>query len=177
MVVQSTIPHPPREASMSQPNSSDPRPIPTAILVPPEKAEKRPRRRKVLPGPNIPWIKIAIGGSAAWMAIVVVVALYYRAQGETLPIDDGDLPRGPVVKLVDREPVIQKPIVAPIVQEPLAEVPVLPLNKEAFVNCDQIGVNVLFMKDPTEAFKRARSEKKMVFMIHLSGNLEDKDFT
>ena len=31
--------------------------------------------------------------------------------------------------------------------------------------------------DDDAAFKRARQERKMVFMMHLSGNLEDKEFT
>jgi hypothetical protein len=46
-----------------------------------------------------------------------------------------------------------------------------------YQDCQQIGCDVLFMKDTVEAFKRAREEKKMVFMVHLSGNLEDPDFT
>jgi hypothetical protein len=56
-----------------------------------------------------------------------------------------------------------------------------PLRKDidlnVFASCDQIGTNILFMKDPTEAFRKAREEKKLVFMVHLSGNLEDKEFT
>ena len=30
---------------------------------------------------------------------------------------------------------------------------------------------------PVEAFRRARTENKLVFMVHLSGNFEDKDCT
>jgi hypothetical protein len=56
-----------------------------------------------------------------------------------------------------------------------------PLRKDidlnVFASCEQIGTNMLFMKDPTDAFKKARAEKKLVFMVHLSGNLEDKEFT
>jgi hypothetical protein len=56
-----------------------------------------------------------------------------------------------------------------------------PLRKDidlnVFASCEQIGTNILFMKDPTEAFRKAREEKKLVFMMHLSGNLEDKEFT
>ena len=56
-----------------------------------------------------------------------------------------------------------------------------PLRKDidlnVFASCEQIGTNMLFMKDPTDAFKKAREEKKLVFMVHLSGNLEDKEFT
>jgi hypothetical protein len=56
-----------------------------------------------------------------------------------------------------------------------------PLRKDidlnVFASCEQIGTNMLFMKDPTDAFKKARAENKLVFMVHLSGNLEDKEFT
>jgi hypothetical protein len=56
-----------------------------------------------------------------------------------------------------------------------------PLRKDidlnVFASCEQIGTNILFMKDPTEAFRKAREQKKLVFMVHLSGNLEDKEFT
>ncbi len=51
------------------------------------------------------------------------------------------------------------------------------INLEVFANCDQIGTNVLFVKDPPQAFKMAFDKKKLVFVVHLSGNLEDKDFT
>jgi hypothetical protein len=50
-------------------------------------------------------------------------------------------------------------------------------DNRLFADCQQIGTNVKFMRDPPEAFKRAKAEKKMVFMVHLSGNLEDKEFT
>lgn len=51
------------------------------------------------------------------------------------------------------------------------------IDLNLFQNCEQIGTNVLFMRNPPDAFERAKAEKKMVFMVHLSGNLEDKDFT
>jgi hypothetical protein len=56
-----------------------------------------------------------------------------------------------------------------------------PLRKDVdlnvFASCEQIGTNILFMKNPADAFRKAREEKKLVFMVHLSGNLEDKEFT
>jgi hypothetical protein len=59
--------------------------------------------------------------------------------------------------------------------------PTRPLRKDVDLNvyasCEQIGTNLLFMKDPTEAFQKARDQKRLVFMVHLSGNLEDKEFT
>lgn len=51
------------------------------------------------------------------------------------------------------------------------------LDLAVFANCEEIGTNVLFVKNPPEAFKRAKAENKLVFMVHLSGNLEDPGFT
>jgi hypothetical protein len=51
------------------------------------------------------------------------------------------------------------------------------LDLTVFANCEDIGTNVLFVKNPPEAFKRAKAENKMVFIVHLSGNLEDPGFT
>jgi hypothetical protein len=51
------------------------------------------------------------------------------------------------------------------------------LNPSIFASCAQLGTGVNLMKDPTEAFKKARAENKLVFMINLSGNLEDQEFT
>jgi len=51
------------------------------------------------------------------------------------------------------------------------------LNPSVFASCSQVSTGVNLMKDPTEAFKKAHAENKLVFMINLSGNLEDKEFT
>jgi hypothetical protein len=53
----------------------------------------------------------------------------------------------------------------------------LPIDRKLYADCGQIGSNILFMRDPPDAFQLARAEKKLVFVIHLSGNLEDKEFT
>lgn len=42
---------------------------------------------------------------------------------------------------------------------------------------EDLGTNVVFVKDPPDAFQQAKKEGKMVFMIHLSGNFEDRGFT
>ena len=39
------------------------------------------------------------------------------------------------------------------------------------------GTSVKFVKDPREAFRRAGKENKIVFLLHLSGNFEDANFT
>ena len=158
---------------MSQPHSSDP--LPTVILVPPaNRADKRSARRKASwAGGEIPWMKIAIGGSVAWMAVILVMGLYFFMRGDRQPIDEGGLPPVPAVKPVAQELAPLPPLAAPKVEELAAP----PANNGEFVDCGQIGVNVLFMKDPAEAFLRGQAEKKTVFIVHLSGNLEDKDFT
>jgi hypothetical protein len=52
-----------------------------------------------------------------------------------------------------------------------------PVDLNVFADCDAIGTNVLFVKDVPTAFKKAKEERKMVFMVHLSGNFEDPGFT
>jgi hypothetical protein len=43
--------------------------------------------------------------------------------------------------------------------------------------CERFGTKIVFIKDPTEAFRKARDENKQVFFVHLSGNFEDNEFT
>jgi hypothetical protein len=167
---------------MSQPHSSDP--LPTVILVPPpNRADKRSARRKASwSGGEIPWMKIAVGGSVAWMGVILVMGLYFFMRGDRQPIDEGGLPPVPAVKPVAQELAPLPALAAPKAEELPAppennNVPAPPENKNDFVDRAQIGVNVLFMKDPAEAFQRAQAEKKTVFIVHLSGNLEDKEFT
>jgi hypothetical protein len=47
----------------------------------------------------------------------------------------------------------------------------------ACANPEQIGTGIHFVKSPPEAFKKARAENKLVYVMHLSGNFEDKGFT
>ena len=98
---------------------------------------------------------------------------------EVLLARNGDMP--PVLPI---DPEIEKTIVREKAtpQAPQGEkAPVRPafndLNPSIFASCAQVGTGVNLMKDPTEAFKKARAENKLVFMVNLSGNLEDKEFT
>jgi hypothetical protein len=43
--------------------------------------------------------------------------------------------------------------------------------------CDKLGTRIVFHKNPPDAFKEAKEQKKLVLMIHLSGIFEDKEFT
>ena len=149
---------------MPQPNS----PLPTVILVPPP--AKKPRRRIKLPlfKNEIPWIKIAIFGSLAWVGILAGSAFYFAIEPQTQRLDD--------IELLAARPARPVEPAQPKVAEAREVLGVLP-GKNEFVECARIGTQVRFMKEPAEAFQRARNEKKMVFMVHLSGNLEDKEFT
>ena len=51
------------------------------------------------------------------------------------------------------------------------------VDTKVYANCEDIGSDVLFVRNPIDAFKRAKAEKKILFMVHLSGNLEDPGCT
>ena len=40
-----------------------------------------------------------------------------------------------------------------------------------------LGTPIRFVADPPEAFKLAKQQNKLVLMLHLSGNFEDKCFS
>jgi hypothetical protein len=87
-----------------------------------------------------------------------------------LPPMPPPLPPGP--KLVLRRPNVEaEPEPDAIPEEPAAPV------KPAQVCAANLGTTIHFVKDPPDAFRQARKEKKLVFMIHLSGNFEEKEFT
>ena len=63
-------------------------------------------------------------------------------------------------------------------EEPVAaagEEPVQPVEPDD--GCKGYGTAVRFAKSPTVAMERAKKENKLVFVLHLSGNLEDDGFT
>jgi hypothetical protein len=39
------------------------------------------------------------------------------------------------------------------------------------------GTSVHFMKTPSDAAKQAQKDEKLVFVLHVSGDFEDPDFT
>jgi hypothetical protein len=98
-----------------------------------------------------------------------------------------------------REPILLRPIRQPFIEDVALPVEVIPepqapppvpappapplkrprklVDTKVYANCDDVGTDILFMKDPIAAFQRAKAEKKQVFMVHLSGNLEDPGCT
>jgi hypothetical protein len=64
----------------------------------------------------------------------------------------------------------------PIALEPNSggTLPSAPQPGSSAGNC---GTQVHFVKDPQAAFQQARKDKKLVFLLHVSGNFEDAKFT
>jgi hypothetical protein len=52
-----------------------------------------------------------------------------------------------------------------------AAAPVAPAHRETF------GTAVSFARNPTEAFQAATDERKLAFVLHVSGNFEEARFT
>lgn len=153
---------------MSRPNPSDSYPNAILVSASSDPPRKEPHTRKTSSATALPWVKLAIAGGIAWVLVVVAVAGFVAVQGNSRPIEEAPLPM-PAIR--PNVPVVNAAPKAAAPQE------LKPLQKDDFVDCAQIGTEVRFLKDPAAAFQRAAAEKKMVFMMHLSGNLEDKDFT
>ena len=49
--------------------------------------------------------------------------------------------------------------------------------KDGDVCTGDFGTSVHFLKTPLEAAKQARKDEKLVFVLHVSGDFEDPDFT
>jgi hypothetical protein len=172
------------EVRMSN-HASQPEPVPCVILVSDlDKCHKRdkPAPRKTSAASELPWLWIGVGVGGGWLALVLVIAWVTYMQNAVQPPAPRNLPA-----IVDAIPA---PPVAPVAKKPVLPVaepegfPDLevkpdkkPVDLNVYADCQQIGTDVLFMKNPPDAFKQARADKKMVFIVHLSGNLEDKDFT
>jgi hypothetical protein len=99
-------------------------------------------------------------------------------------VEEIPMPRAIVV----REPetvVVTVPVVVPVPGEPvvvaappvppefrLPDTEVMPADK-----CKQFGTTIRFHPGPVEAAAEAKSAKKMMMVLHISGNFEDPGFT
>jgi len=65
--------------------------------------------------------------------------------------------------------------------ERLTREPGLPASElgpsEEVANVRTYGTQVAFVSSPIEAARKALKERKLLFVLHLSGNFEDKKFT
>jgi hypothetical protein len=84
-----------------------------------------------------------------------------------------DPPRVPLAALV---PAVKPPVIPKLPEADLGPaIPEAPAGPA--VGGAKLGTPITFVAAPPDAFKLARQENKLVFMIHLSGNFEDKEFT
>jgi hypothetical protein len=177
------------ETAMSN-HDSDARPVPTAILVPASnevhKAKKpAPTRKAWSPVRDLPWIWLATAGTLAWIVVTLMIVWIMNAPASSQPvrrqvdrpIADGALPQPPAAKPAVPEPAAQREMDDPVIERAPKVGKEDDLDLNVFADCKQIRTDVRFMKNPLEANKRAREEKKLVFVVHLAGNLEDPDFT
>jgi hypothetical protein len=61
-------------------------------------------------------------------------------------------------------------------QNTARDVLIKPGDGDAVCNGD-FGTNVKFVKSPSDAARQARNEEKLVFVLHVSGQFEEPDFT
>jgi hypothetical protein len=145
---------------------------------------------------RIGWrVAVLVSVVLAWASALGVFALY-KAQ---LKAADAATPP-PVVAEVVAPPVVHPPHAPPEpVPEPLTVVipiPVTPPPPKPVANrpfwakdlptdfaqgppepCQTFGTAVKFTRTATEAMVRAGREEKLLFVLHLAGNLEDDGFT
>lgn len=162
-------------------------------------AERRSAARQA-----VPWSTWLIAGCGLWVAALVVFAVSTRLTERPTPPAARpfavipapviqDAPRGFEVlepahgqahqprlarPLLAALPPFVLPGTAPGFGKELLEAPQAVVRDEpAAADCQQLGTRVQFIQNPAEAFRLAGEQKKMVFMIHLSGNFEDRGFT
>jgi hypothetical protein len=129
------------------------------------------------------------GGAAA--SVLLTLGLILAAVGKDVPAASAATEVAvPVAVPAPPAEVLPLPVLAPVIAVAEIKIPVPRVtllsdayfeeereDPQPYANREQIGTDVLFMKNPVQAFSRARAERKLVFMIHLSGNFEDKDCT
>jgi hypothetical protein len=66
-------------------------------------------------------------------------------------------------------------------EDPVTQASRLPVTElaptEGVSTCETYGTQVSFVDSPADAAQRALKERKLLFMLHLSGNFEDAKFT
>jgi hypothetical protein len=167
---------------------------------------RKPMSRVALQSP-VPWREMLAGVSAVWLVLIVGVALWAGASSPPLgavepgaaaptlePVSaaamapvvvDPDAPALIAPEPEPRPPLLDRLVAAPAALPELTEASIAPEPRPAPVvppapprACvTKLGTQIDFVADPPEAFKRAGEQNKLVFMIHLSGNFEDKEFT
>ena len=166
------------------------------------KPQSRPRCRipwcHVLAAVSAVWLLMIVGLAVlavSWQPVPVV------AQPTLFPVQNVaaaavDTPAPVVVAVAPDEPVfvlpdVTQPAPPPLIErafaaapmpttpvpEAMPEAPAIALANKPAACAAKLGTSINFIANPPEAFQLAKKENKIVFMIHLSGNFEDKEFT
>ena len=167
--------------------------------VPPPSIRRRAPRKKSRLRKAPGWVRLT-AGCGAWVAVLVAFAAYTRMNEVPERPDrvafpvlaNNDAPL--VFEVLDAgqrtaeekaafERAVRKlspPFLLPGL--PPARTPEKPaatavVAEDATPNCQKLGTRIEFVPEPTEAFRLAKQQKKLVYMVHLSGNFEDTAFT
>jgi hypothetical protein len=70
-----------------------------------------------------------------------------------------------------------EPLAAPTAPATVAATPPPPPQLAASRACETFGTSVEFVASPAEAYRRAKQNDKLVFLLHVSGNFEESGFT
>jgi hypothetical protein len=186
---------------MSEPTPSPAIPVGILVSISDSSRKRGPRLRTPKPPgpPRVPLRHVAImfGAFAAFTllacAVLAVaaappVATTPQVSSPALAATPAALPAAaataeaePVLVELTLEPEREAPReklrVLPRYPETPAEPPAEVLPAKPKVCATKLGTQINFIADPPEAFRLAREQKKLVFMIHLSGNFEDTEFT
>jgi hypothetical protein len=164
-------------------------------------APPRPRRRKERRRKRASWATLLIAGCVAWVGVLLGFAAYGKLSEPPAPRPERvafrDLPKGdapkvfevldPQQKLVERRAAVRRaaekampPLLlpgAPLIPPPEGGRADAVVAEGVCVACQRLGTDIRFVPQPTEAFRLAKEQKKLVFLIHLAGNFEDSGFT
>jgi hypothetical protein len=138
---------------------------------------------------------LAAGAFAALLVGGVIAGLAsQRASARAMPVA-APAPAAPEVRSAPEEAVAalpDLPLTAPVAVAPAAPAPPRPRTEAADVEAparraeargvrpaggEKYGTAVTFLCDPADAAAEARREGKLLFVLHLSGNFEDSQFT
>jgi hypothetical protein len=101
----------------------------------------------------------------AVLGLILAIALTAATSNPTGPTTPGEEKIAAVVGQLNRP---EEPVPSSAVQYPITQ------------SCSARtthGTNVNFLSTPTEAARKARINNKLTFLLHISGNFEDTDFT
>jgi hypothetical protein len=101
----------------------------------------------------------------AVLGLILAIALTAATRNSTRRTVPGE---EKIAALVGQPHRPEEPLASPAVQYPITQ------------SCSArttLGTTVNFLSTPTEAARRARENHKLTFLLHISGNFEDTDFT